>query len=1070
MNLIRAAIHYPVSTAVGVILVVLFGTVSLFGLPVQLTPDVDKPVISIISVWPGASPHEIERDLVDEQEEQLKSLEGLMKMESTSRDGVGVVTLTFRIGTNKDAALLRVSNRLEQVRDYPQDAEKPVLRASNLEASAVAWMNLAPAPQGGFEGDITTLQDFAEDVIKPALERVPGVSTANVYGGRKRELQVIVDPARLAARQVTISDLGAALERENRNYSGGDFDEGKRRYRVRTLGEYASPEEVEVIVIAVRNGVPIYLRDVARAQIGYRKADDRTFSLRGPSLAINIIKDTGANVMEVMAGVKETVRSLNREALRERGLALEIDWDQTLFIRDAIRLVTSSLVIGSVLAVGVLLLFLRSVTSTLVIAVSIPVSLIGTFILMAWMGRTINVVSLAGLAFASGMVVDNSIVVLENIYRHRQTGKSRMAAALEGAMEVWGAVLASTLTTIAVFVPVVFIQEEVGQLFGDIAVAIATAVGLSLVVSITVIPSLSARILHAADSDDARPGFHSLWGGVERAARWRDWVKERVGRILQSRARRWGMVGAFTAASLLLSWALLPKTEYLPAGNQNFLFGVILPPPGHSIDEISSLDGVFKRDLGHLWKHEAGSREARALPGGGVQDYFFGTWEGFAFMGVSANDKERVRELLPEFRKTNASVPGSIVLIDQASIFGGDEGSSRNIDIDISGPDLERLIELGTEVFMKIGEALPGAQALPIPSLDLGNPEVHVRIHRQRAAELGISNRDLGFAVSALVDGAKASDYKSEGKEIDLKVMAELGDSHRTHLLEQMPIAAPGGQLVTLGSVAEVVQASGPTQINRRERQRTITIRVTPAQTMPLGAAMETLQEKVLGPMRQDGRLGGLYQVALTGSADKLTRAAAALWWNFLLAMLITYLLMAALFESFLHPLVIMFSVPLGAVGGFLGLAATNLLITYQPLDVITMLGFIILVGTVVNNAILIVHQSLNHMRDEAMEPAAAIVEATGSRIRPIFMTVGTTSLGMLPLILFPGAGSELYRGLGSVVVGGLVVSTLFTLFLIPAAFSLALDLRDSVRAGARAQLKALAGRLANGRAAGGSR
>jgi HAE1 family hydrophobic/amphiphilic exporter-1 len=543
-------------------------------------------------------------------------------------------------------------------------------------------------------------------------------------------------------------------------------------------------------------------------------------------------------------------------------------------------------------------------------------------------------------------------------------------------------------------------------------------------------------------------------------------VKGRVIWILESRRRRWAMVGVFTGASVLFSWLLFPKTEYLPAGNQNFLFGMILPPPGYSLDEICSLDGVFKKDLDYLWKHEAASPEARALPGGGVKDYWFGTWQGFAFIGVSANDKERVRELLPEFRKANASVPGSIVLIDQASIFGGgEEGSGRNIAIDLSGPDLGRLIELGTEVFMKVAEALPGSQALPIPSLDLGDPEVHVRIHRQRAAELGISNRDLGFAVSALVDGAKVSDYKSEGKEIDLKVMAEPGEAHRTHLLEQMPIAAPGGQLVTLGTVAEISQGSGPTQINRRERQRTLTILVTPDAKMPLGAAMETLQEKVLGPMRQEGRLGGLYQVALTGSADKLTRAAAALWWNFLLAMLITYLLMAALFESFLHPLVIMFSVPLGAVGGFFGLAATNLLIAYQPLDVITMLGFIILVGTVVNNAILIVHQALNHMREDEMEPAAAIVESTGSRIRPIFMTVGTTVLGMLPLILFPGAGSELYRGLGAVVTGGLIASTLFTLFLVPAAFSLALELRESVRAGARARIGALAGRIANGRA-----
>ncbi len=313
---------------------------------------------------------------------------------------------------------------------------------------------------------------------------------------------------------------------------------------------------------------------------------------------------------------------------------------------------------------------------------------------------------------------------------------------------------------------------------------------------------------------------------------------------------------------------------------------------------------------------------------------------------------------------------------------------------------------------------------------------------RRRTAELGLSNRELGFAVSALIDGAKASDYQFEGREVDLKVMAEHREAHSEELIEQFPIGTPDGRLVTLGSVAKIEQVNGPVQINHRERERAITLRITPSEDMPLETAMNLVQTEILGPMEEQGRIGGLYRASLSGTADKLTQTADTLRWTFLLAIVITYLLMAALFESFVYPFVIMFSVPLAALGGVLGLATMNLF-THQPLDVLTMLGFIILVGTVVNNAILIVHQSLNHMRADGMEPREAIREAVQNRIRPIFMSVSTSVFGMLPLVLWPGAGSELYRGLGSVVVGGLVVSTVFTLFLVPAMFSLMLDARS---------------------------
>ncbi len=1044
MRIIAGAIASPVKTAVGVIFILLFGVIGLKFIPVQLIPTVDEPTVTVQTLWPGASPGEIEREIVDEQEEQLKSLDGLIKMDSSSSDSTGSITLTFAVGSDADANLLKVSNRLQQVPRYPADARKPVILLADPNAGAMAWYLLAPWGDHPFEDNVGTLWTFLDDEIKPQLERVAGVAQANIFGGQEMELQVIVDPAELAARQLTMNQLAAALDRENRNYSGGDFSEGKRRYVVRTMGEYRSPEDVENVVVAVRGGVPIFLKSVAEVKLGYRKARWMVSYGGEEIIAINMTREPGTNVLEVMTGVKEAIRKLNEGLLAERGLHLYHSFDETAYIKSSIALVRQSLVVGGILSILVLLLFLRSRASTLVVAVAIPISVIGTFLVMWLLGRSLNVISLAGMAFAVGMVVDNSIVVLENIYRHRQMGKSRARAARDGAEEVWGAVLASTLTTIAVFLPIIFIQQQAGQLFRDIALAISSSVALSLVVAITVIPSLSAKILDVttAEAEGGGRNFRNLWGALRFAERFNGWITGRVAWVCATTRRRLAVVIFFTVATLGLSVVLAPKAEYLPDGNQNFVFGFILPPPGYSLEEVSKYNEIYERELSYLWTTPL--EEAADLPGGGIEGVWFIASPGAVFMGAAARDETRAGELLPEFNRVNATLPGAFGRTTQWSLFSQGVSGGRSIDVDLSGPDLGRLIALGGQVMGGVVEHLPGANAFPRPSLDLGNPEVQVRTHRQRAAELGVTNRDLGFVVSVLVDGAKASEYQHEGREIDLMMMAKESFAHRTHLLEQMPIATADGRLVTLGSVAEVTVESGPVQINHRERQRTIQIQVTPPADMPLQLAMERIESRILEPLRVQGQLGGLYQVNLSGSADRLTQTRQALQWNFLLALVITFLLLAALFESFLYPLVIMFTVPLAAFGGFLGLAVLNLF-ALNPLDVLTMLGFIILVGTVVNNAILIVHQSLNHMREEGMEAQPAILRSVGSRIRPIFMSVLTSVCGMLPLVLFPGAGSELYRGLGSVVVGGLLVSTVFTIFLVPALFSLVLEMRSGL-------------------------
>jgi HAE1 family hydrophobic/amphiphilic exporter-1 len=696
--------------------------------------------------------------------------------------------------------------------------------------------------------------------------------------------------------------------------------------------------------------------------------------------------------------------------------------------------VRNSLLIGGVLAILVLFAFLRSYRSTLVIALCIPISIIGTFVVMMMLGRSINLVSLAGLAFATGMVLDNAIVVLENIYRHRQLGVPAADAAFKGAREVWGAVLASTLTTVAVFLPVTFIHDELGQLLADIAIAVSCAVSLSLLVAVTVVPSLSARMLRKSETPPAQSAkTNRLTTRIISIVRW----------INSTLVRKAGVVAIGIFGSIGLGWVLVPDAEYLPRASTDWVDVYLSPPPGYSVPELRRINDTFVSELGGF--AVAPDQAAGSFPGGGIGDFMFVMFRGQVILGFSTKNLTGAHELIPEIDRVASMIPGSIHFIDQWNIFAGVGSEQANIDLEIIGPELRGQIALAGRVLDRVYEVLPEAQAYPIPSLDLGNPELQVRIDRRRASELGIFNQDLGFTVSALVDGAKASTYRYEGNETDILLVAQRGFGHSTHELEQLPIATPDGKWVTLGSVATVSLEEGPSQINHKEQQRTITIRMSPPDGVSTETVLRLLENEILQPLRASGEIEEPYSVNMAGSADSLAEAARTLTGTFLLAIIISFLLMSALFESFLYPVVIMISVPLAAFGGILGLAVMNWLGVYQPLDTLTMLGFIILAGTVVNSAILIVHRSLQQMRTNKQDSDAAILEAVQSRIRPIFMTVGTSSLAVLPLILAPGAGAEVYRGLGVVVVGGLLVSTLFTLFLVPALLSLVMAGRGSV-------------------------
>ncbi len=1048
MNLIRLAIDRPIAVISAVLMVVMFGLVALQTIPIQLTPDVSRPVISIRTSWPGAAPAEIEREIVNRQEEVLRGLEGVEEIRSRSEDGRASVTLEFDVGQDMDKALLLVANRLDRVADYPDEADEPTLDTAGSEDRPIAWFVLTR--EEGNDRPIHTFGDFVEDVIQDRLERVAGVSRVNVFGGVEREMQVVVDPARMAQYGLTVPEVVSALRAANSSVSAGDVEEGKRRYVVRTEGDLQSLEQVMAVVLRsveeeeTGRIARVTVGDIADVTFGYQEAAATIRRMGVPAMAMNAVRETGANVIETMDGIYAAVEELNEFALPQAGLKLTQVYDETVYINSSIDLVRQNIFVGGTLAALMLLLFLRSGVATLIISLAIPVSVIGAFVAMAGMGRSINVISLAGIAFAVGMVVDAAIVVLENIYRLRQEGRPVSQAAYLGAQQVWGAVLVSALTTVMVFAPVLVMELEIGQLFRDIAVAISVAVMLSLIVAITLIPALANGLLHRSGAHlrpRRLPVIDSFAGAFTRAA---------IGlthRVVGHRGLAIGVVTAICGSAALATWAFLPKLEYLPEGNRNLVIGVMLPPPGYNLDTTTRIAQDVEAAVRPLWTSVSGTESKEGEPPK-ISHFFFVARRATTFVGAKAHDADRAGELIPVLRKPVFREPGTFGFITQPSLFGRAIGSGRSIDLHISGPDLEEVLEVALDATAIINRHLPrddGHQLRPKPGLELGAPEVRIFPDPLRLADNGVTAREFSDTVDAFNDGLRVAEITVEGQRIDLILMGPERRITSTQGIDSLPVVTQSGKILPVRSLADVRVTSGPTEIRHIERERTVTLEIRPSNQLPLEAAMDLLRDQVIGPLSERGLPDGV-RMRMAGTADKLTEAWNHMVWDLLLAIAIVYLVMAVLFESFAYPLIILLSVPVAAAGGIGGLAVLNLFV-HQPLDMLTLLGFVILVGIVVNNAILLVHQTLYHLRTDGMSLEDSIVAATRHRIRPIFMSTLTSVFGMLPLVVFPGAGAELYRGLGSVVVGGLTLSAVLTLAIIPPMLTLVAGAAEGRRA-----------------------
>jgi len=1031
MDLIKFSINEPVKVIVGVIIILLFGSIGLHRMPYQLSPNLTVPQITATTIWTGATPYEIEREIIEEQEKVFKGIPNLVEMESTSSTGRGSVTLKFKLGTDLDAALLRVSNKLNEVRSYPENTEKPVINATGAATSPVIWLVLKTTEDN--PNSIYTYKTYFEDEIKQYLERVDGVAELFNFGGMKKEMHVILKPEKLAAYGLTIGDVADILKAENVNVSAGNLGVGRRDFRIRTVAEFQSPEDLENMVITSTGQKRVYLSDIATVSFGYAKQTAEILHNEHEGIGIGVKPEPGTNVLELTDRVEKVVKWLNEEKLKPNGTYLHWVYDERPYIKGAIKLVQRNILIGGMLAVLVLLIFLRSFASTVVIATAIPISVLGAFIFMSLFGRTLNVVSLAGISFAVGMLLDSAIVVLENIDRHRKMGKPPFEAAWEGTREVWGAILASSLTTIAVFLPVVFIQEEAGQLFRDIAIAVSCAIIISLFVAVSVIPMFSNKLFGLRKNNNQfKENSLTTFGGS---------LVDKIMSLVQWAIKDWKTrvvtIASLTIFSILLTWILIPKMEYLPQGNRNFVFSIMVPPPGLSYEERRDIGlDIFASIRPHLGHNHDG------LPA--IRDIFYIGADRFMFMGSMSKEEQRAGELVPLFAKTIMSIPGMFGVSNQAGIFQTRLGGGRTIDVDISAKDLNMIVRVAGTMFGMIRKEIPGAQVRPKPSIELLYPEIIIIPERDRLRAVDMTASELGTDLDVLMDGKKIGDFKQTGqKKIDLVLKASNRDFSTPEELYHALISTPTGKIVPVSSFSKLERTTGVTEIRHLESQRTISLQVTPPKTISLEEAMDLIRDKLVPQLKNQGMLEGV-DITLSGEADKLTQTRKALQWDFILAAVIIYLLMSGLFSNFIYPLVVMFTLPLAAVGGFIGLKLVNILVQPQPLDILTMLGFVILIGVVVNNAILIVYQSLNNIRFLCMDYREAILEATRTRLRPIYMSTFTSIFGMLPLVVAPGPGSEIYRGIGSVLLGGLAISSIFVIFIIPSLLMFVIQMEET--------------------------
>ncbi|GAB5450242.1 MAG: efflux RND transporter permease subunit [Halioglobus sp.] len=1028
-------IERPTLVTVVTLIVCVLGIVAALRIPVQMIPDLDVRVISVRTVWPGATPQDVEQEILIEQEEYLRNLPNLSRITTTAASGSASIELEFPLGTDITQMLILVNNALSQVPSYPEAVDEPRIYANSFSSNAFMFLSLTTLPGNPRQLDIELMQDFVDDTVKPRLASVPGISELPLYGGAERQIQILVDPARLAQRGLSLLEVRTALRTRNRDRSAGTIDAGKRQYLLRTIGRFEDVDALNRLVLARRGDSVIRLEDVASVRLDHFEKSSVTYFKGQQNLFLMLRREAGSNVIEIKRAVLREIELINSQVLHPAGLQLERIADDVVYVEESVRNVWQNLLLGALFATAVMLLFLRSVKATLVGVVGIPVCIIIAFLGLLLAGRTVNVISLAGIAFAIGMTLDNSIVVLESIALERSRGADRLRAAAEGVRQVWPAVFASTLTTVLVFLPVAFVEQEAGQLYSDVAIAISAAILASMLVAITVLPTAAARLdlAQAGRSGGSKPGS-TLHARTLRA----------VERILASSRSRAICIALAVLVSAAVIWLLTPPAEYLPEGEEPKIFAIMNAPPGYNLEAMQAI----ARDVdAYLEPHLNAPRDAYARGDTPVPPLLYNNTRVNAQSirviaePVHPGDVEALMDALSEHYRT---YPGMRAFATRGSIISSNRGGTRSINLDIAGPDLEEIYAAAQAAYIRAGEIFDNPRIRSQPSsLSLAQPMIQIRPRWERAEELGFSGEDLGFIVAALTDGSYVDEFFLDDDKIDIYLYSAAGREVALESLPQFPVYTSAGEVLPLGALVDIVETVDTTSVRRVNGRRTVTLSIIPPRSVPLETGVEIVRRELVMHLRDTGAIPSRVDVVISGAADQLDATREALLGNYLVALLIIYLLMVAIFSHWGYPLLIITSIPVGVAGGLVGLALLNgvgalfpilgLSALVQPFDMISMLGFLILMGTVVNNPILVVHRAMQNANERGMEPVAAVTEAVSVRLRPIAMSTITTLVGLAPLVLLPGAGTELYRGVGVIVMFGIIGAALVTLTMLPA-------------------------------------
>jgi multidrug efflux pump len=1006
MKLSEISIQRPVFATVMSLVVVVFGLLALLRLPVREYPDIDPPVVSVTTLYRGASPAVVETEITDVLEETLATLEGVKELTSSSREQGSVITIEFELSRNVDEAANDVRDKVSRVRArLPVEADDPVVSRVDVNAQPILWLGLSSDRHTSLE-----LSDVADRVLKERLQRLPGVGGVFIGGERRYAMRVWLEPMRMAAYGLTPADVERAIRGANAELPGGRVEGDQREFAVRTVGELTTPEEFGAIVVRQNADNTVLLRDVARVTVGAE--DDRTAARYNgrPAVGLGVIKQSKASTVDVARAVRAALPSL-KAALPE-GMRLDTAYDSAIFIEDSIHEVNHTLLIAIGLVVLVILVFLKSLRATIIPTVAIPVSVLGALAVAYFLGFTVNILTLLALVLAIGLVVDDAIVVLENVYRHMEMGKDRRLASFDGSKEIGFAVVSTTVTLVAVFVPLAFLQGTVGRLFREFGISVAVAVLISGFVALTLSPMLTSKLLqplHGTKRNWANRSFDAFFERLNRT------YAATLGLALR---KRWWIIGVAVAmvAVAVFVYRLLPR-ELVPVEDRGSAFGIVVAPEGATLDYT---DGYMRQV------------EARLLPLPERQALFSATGlgfggpgnvtNGFLFLGLAPrserhrSQQEIVRSLFPQL----FAIPGVLAFVINPPSLGG--GGTTPVEYVLQGDDYATLgASVGT-MMKKAGEL--GYLVNLDTDLRLNKPQLEVSIDRERAAGLGVSVTDIGTALETLLGGRVVSDFKRGSKQYDVIAQVEPSGRSTPEIIQEIFVRGTGG-LVQLANVVSVKETVAPKELNHFNRVRSSTITASLAPGVDLGSALDALDRLAAQNLPRDVRR------TVSGQSREFRDASGRLYFMFLGALIFIFLVLAAQFESFLFPLVILLAVPLAAVG-----AIVSLKLFGQSMNVFSQIGLVMLIGLTTKNSILIV-EFANQLRARGRDVRTAVTQAAGIRLRPILMTSFATVFGILPIAIGFGAGAESRRPLGIAVVGGLMFSTFLTLVLVPVVYSM---------------------------------